>query len=1156
MSKIFRLYPNGTNTYRDWQSTAQFPYNSTARDQIENPDGAAARTEITSIPSPFARIALVKTAFQEVCKSGLEGHTIFHKMVSHSLDVGELFFNFDKYSHDFEIIAWDTHARIEELCRSPHPGHTYLGNVLKTYLAADSRTFNFEKLRTIYLLNDKRGEDMMNIVGATSPATLFVSTANDFSAVGHRPCFGQHKPFGQSDFLPLYKRDFEYVKYWFYLRNRHASFATHFPEVNEYLDVTFQKITDSQREELRSFLQESNTLPQQYAAIQFGFDGGSYQVEVLGELLYKTAPKPITQSDFFIQPTRPQAPGSRLPLVLPVEDGNTYARLQYTYGTWGDKQKAPYVDRESDLNKRLLPFDNTPHPYLTISDFLEDTLIERDRVWERDAFFDGNLTDMNEGKAYLLPLKPLYFDYFTPETLTEGFPGGVKAIEMEWLAGGSGVTVTLRIPIHGNGQVRYMEYSRKYYKNRPADISAQKNEGDIQTCDFSGFLMPNLRFADPSQAVYRIGCLYEKANTVEMTFYNGRQALTEVAVDHRNIIQSEAYLIKTYSLEKQHFEYIQVRLPHTLATGVILPRFRQQQSIDSYDFAIDLGTTNTHIEYRKNGKADSQPFDYSSADSPISHFFRPEMRATGEGMSIIDGKDSLERQRIQQSYLPDTVGEGDFRFPMRTVLAHDKTMDWTKAYRPLATGNIPMTYNKLHTPKYDQTDYNIKWGDTAQTRMMEAYIDTLMLMLRNKVVMNNGNLAGSTVRWFYPLSMTPHQRSRMRQAWDSAFQRYFTDRASTLEMTESEAPIQYYFHTNATAKEIVNVDIGGGTTDIAFANGQEITQVTSFRFASNSLFSDAFTTTQLYNGIVNHYSNKLKQIVTFLPQIHENDKKYREELKYVFEAEDNRNTANMASLLFSLKELSVLRELNPKEIDFHELLAQDAHFKIVFVLFYTAIIYHIAQIIRVTDTPLPRHISFSGNGSKVVTILTGDVHILAEYTKLILQTVSGKTYGPNESLELLGLDAKAQPKESTCKGGLLAAADVQSKSIHGKNIILKSSGDALINRNDTFAKIKDNPAYMEQSIAAVERFLDVTFDTFNSEFSFHNAFGCSRESIDIARALCKKDLRTYLTKGLEQLCQQSGDNETVNETLFFYPIKGVLQAVSTEIDKSLSPSAE
>ena len=43
MSKIFRLYPTGTNTYRDWQSTAQFPYNTTARDRIENPDGAAAR---------------------------------------------------------------------------------------------------------------------------------------------------------------------------------------------------------------------------------------------------------------------------------------------------------------------------------------------------------------------------------------------------------------------------------------------------------------------------------------------------------------------------------------------------------------------------------------------------------------------------------------------------------------------------------------------------------------------------------------------------------------------------------------------------------------------------------------------------------------------------------------------------------------------------------------------------------------------------------------------------------------------------------------------------------------------------------------------------------------------------------------------------------
>ena len=66
MSKVFRLYREGTTTFQGWNENPAFPYNSNARDTIEDPDGASAKNEITSIPSPFARIDLVKTAFNEV----------------------------------------------------------------------------------------------------------------------------------------------------------------------------------------------------------------------------------------------------------------------------------------------------------------------------------------------------------------------------------------------------------------------------------------------------------------------------------------------------------------------------------------------------------------------------------------------------------------------------------------------------------------------------------------------------------------------------------------------------------------------------------------------------------------------------------------------------------------------------------------------------------------------------------------------------------------------------------------------------------------------------------------------------------------------------------------------------------------------------------
>ena len=38
MSKIFRIYKEGTETYQDWSVTNGYPYDATARDSIIDPE--------------------------------------------------------------------------------------------------------------------------------------------------------------------------------------------------------------------------------------------------------------------------------------------------------------------------------------------------------------------------------------------------------------------------------------------------------------------------------------------------------------------------------------------------------------------------------------------------------------------------------------------------------------------------------------------------------------------------------------------------------------------------------------------------------------------------------------------------------------------------------------------------------------------------------------------------------------------------------------------------------------------------------------------------------------------------------------------------------------------------------------------------------------
>ena len=82
----------------------------------------------------------------------------------------------------------------------------------------------------------------------------------------------------------------------------------------------------------------------------------------------------------------------------------------------------------------------------------------------------------------------------------------------------------------------------------------------------------------------------------------------------------------------------------------------------------------------------------------------------------------------------------------------------------------------------------------------------------------------------------------------------------------------------------------------------------------------------------------------------------------------------------------------------------------------------------------------------------------------------------------------------------------------------------------------------------MRRFFNFVFYDIPNIFNLGDNFGISRESLDIARDACKQDLDTYLDKGFKLSEKESGDaGNVVEEALSFYPIKGVLQALSTNL---------
>ena len=141
MGKVFRIFDdaNRTSTIQGWGDTAIYAHEDIAR--IKDPNGDTPNRDITSIPTPWARLELVKQAFREVARQGLDGQSIYHRMVSDALDVAEIFFNIDKLRDQFEILEWEVGKGLDAMKRSVNEGVQLMGKGLSLYRAADGQQY-------------------------------------------------------------------------------------------------------------------------------------------------------------------------------------------------------------------------------------------------------------------------------------------------------------------------------------------------------------------------------------------------------------------------------------------------------------------------------------------------------------------------------------------------------------------------------------------------------------------------------------------------------------------------------------------------------------------------------------------------------------------------------------------------------------------------------------------------------------------------------------------------------------------------------------------------------------------------------------------------------------------------------------------------------
>jgi hypothetical protein len=1141
MSKIFGYTKKGGQHW--FNSDA---YSDKEIEAIKDPEGGSEISLPTAIPSPFARIDLVKTAFRNIAKSPnlkaytKDGNVVSgkddEKLVSDALDLAEMLFNIDSIKDKIKIIVWDKESEIEKLKTSSNKGHRQLAETLELYLEQDKESYNFDLLKRLYLV-----EYNHKIIGCTSPATLFFATANDLSHAQIK--LTKNDITFDDEYTPLYERDSEFQKYFYLLFKANPTFSQRLTVVNEYLEKNL-KILDTANHNLYEEIKNLNatSFATAYSELDTGITGNS--VEIIGVALRKRKKEDIVNSilssDFIIQSSKYR--GELKPLVL---QNNLNKPFRYANDNWDNSIKIPFTDNETVLEKRRLPSVNIQYPYLTVSDFLEPYLIRLVYPINKDKFFDGNVNIEvgDDSKGFILPLKKQFFDYFNSNDLLSSLPNKPK-IEMVQGAAGS-VKVILRIPVAKQGE--YISFERIYYQSSEKP-NEEQNKGVIVEHQFGVTLFPFIKTNNPNiESYYRVQLVDRDVTGVlkntdyDLRFFsNTEQDPIDVrAKKTRSSKKPDAVETATsqYYVLHNEFDFIQVKnVVASGASGIIIPKWQPySQGNEVFSFAVDFGTTNTHIEY-KIGNGSPKPFDITADDVQIATLFHPTKTTEdfgGTGAIAI-------RELIEHEFVPQHLGNGsEYKFPHRTVIAESHSLNVETETFSLADFNIPFIYERK--PEKDKIQSNLKWAkkEKGNEKRVRAYFEKIIMLLRNKVLFNRGNLAQTKLVWFYPSSMKPARKSQLESTWNELFNLYFNPTQQAVGITESLAPFYYFKGTNklqgGSFKPVVSIDIGGGTTDVVVFKQNKPLLMTSFKFAANAIFGDGFSEygAASSNGLISKYFPYYENLLA--------TNKLYDLSKVLSSIKDKNKTEDINAFFFSIENNPKIKD--KKLFSYNSLLSNDEDLKIIFIYFYSAIIYHIADLMKQKQIELPKHIVFSGTGSKVLNVITSDLKILANLSKTIFENV----YNQKFDKDGLSIETeKEMPKEVTCKGGLMLNAEdlaIDIRTIKATHTCLNGVEKLTYEQLDETAK-----ANIANYVGEFNNF----FFNLNAQFSFADYFNVTAKSMEIFKDELSKHLRDYLEEGLEfnkKLDEIATDDKEIEETLFFYPLIGAINNLSTHLSQ-------
>jgi hypothetical protein len=752
------------------------------------------RGRISSVPSPWARMQLFRDALVG------ESHPFRDEAVDDILDCLELVL-FEPHLAGVELkpTSISLSTVLDEASAAREHGVMRFAEALKGLAPvvdhAAGAAGGEHRLNTLVLVRNGDRRDAPTLF-ATSPFTLFFTPATRGSLL---PGYFQRPTAERPAGRPLRVRPPALARY---VETHLLGALTDAPSAKAPELQALKRILELQvaeaREAWRGRPGTSRAAGDEPLALERS------PIEPTGDIALHRVTEIPTDSALALVSPRPTA-HRRRPLVLT----NEASAAQRMYFPWLARPEGLVVD-PARHEQGVLPGTSWKYEWIfPETQFLADRLIVLDHPLDAKhvRFAKGDPADTARDAArVLLPLKSLFFDYFSPAEAAELLE--LKVVSRQGAA--LKVRATLTVPTKG-GPVKV---ERTYANNHESNSQLHLWPGVDLGADWHDYYLFHYLAGDDPTGKFDL----------DIRGASGPASVRPLRRDENAVVyHADAAPERIHVRAK-----VQLFGESGVAEGVILPRLERAPTPNepAWTVAIDFGTSNSVVAYHPDG---GRPTAFT-----LEKAGRVPLTESGDEKGLVDFY-------LDSFFFPAAL---DGR-PFGTVIYRsNQPLSADDRQIPALAANIPFRGTIGGGGGASNTLLgDLKWGGAGEdtSRLTTLFLHQILQLVYAEARARGVRTDDMEVRWSFPIAFSKGRQQATIGQWEELLTE-FRDRrvprarvpdamgAPSLHHLDESTAALYYFETDEIARGAFNqntsavkltADVGGGTSDVsAYAFGE------------------------------------------------------------------------------------------------------------------------------------------------------------------------------------------------------------------------------------------------------------------------------------------------------------------------------------------------